>query len=483
MGDDELRLRKILKDVEIVEIKNYKNYNIKYITHISSDVEKSSMFICINGQNFDGNDFARVAISCGAKCIVTDKKMDIDNATIIVVKDVRIAMSVIAKNFYHRVCDKLKIVGVIGTSGKTTTSLLIANLLQNNGRKVGVIGTNGIFIENVKLDNKFTTPDPLELHYVFYQMYLMDVKTVVMEVSAQAIYLNKLHGIMFDICVFTNISKEHLDFFGSMENYAKCKMNFFSPKNMIEAVINVDDFYGMELAYKSMIPCVTYGIKQPANSFAIDIDLSLNGSKFIANILDVVIDVDSIMVGEFNVYNLLASMTVAKMLGLDQYNINLAVNNLSQIDGRFNIFENNDKKVIIDFAHTPDSIEKTLSVVRKFTNGKIISLFGCVGYSDKDKRKDMGEVVDKYSDYIILSTDNRGNIGFNEICDDIKIGISKCDSVAIEDREDAIKYGIDMLKGGDVLCVLGKGAENFQKINDERVDYSDIDIVKKLLKV
>lgn len=478
-----MRLRKIIKDVDVLEVKNFKNYNIKSITHISSDVEKSSMFICINGQNFDGNDFANVAISCGAKCIVTEKKLDIDNATVIVVKDVRIAMSVIAKNFYHKACEKIKLIGVVGTSGKTTTSILIANILEYNGYNVGIIGTNGIFIKGVKLDNKFTTPDPLELHYIFYQMLLMGVKTVVMEISAQAIYLNKLYGVMFDICVFTNISKEHLDFFGSMEKYVKCKMDFFSPKNMLEAVINVDDFYGMELAYKSMIPCVTYGISQPANAFAIDLNLNLTGSKFVANIFDEIIDVNSILIGEFNIYNLLAGMTVAKMLGLSMFQINSAINNLNQIEGRFNVFEKEGKRVIVDFAHTPDSLEKTLSIVRQFADGRVIAVFGCVGYSDKEKRKDMGAVVDKYSDYIILSTDNRGYIDFFEICNDIVVGITKCENIAIENREDAIKYGIDMLNNGDVLCVLGKGSENFQKINDERIEYSDIDVVKRLLKV
>ena len=377
----------------------------------------------------------------------------------------------------------MKLIGVVGTSGKTTTSILIANILYANDRNIGIIGTNGIYIGDVKLDNKFTTPDPLELHYVFYQMHLMGVRTVVMEVSAQAIYLNKLYGIMFDICVFTNISKEHLDFFGSMENYAKCKMNFFSSKNMVEAVINVDDFYGMELAYKSNIPCVTYGIKEPANSFAIDVNIDLNGTTFVANIMDEVIVVKTIMVGEFNVYNLLASMTVAKLLGLNSLQISTAVNNLRPIEGRFNIFENNDKRVIVDFAHTPDSIEKTLSVIKNFCQGKIIVLFGCVGYSDKGKRKEMGMVVDKYADYIILSTDNRGNTKFHDICEDIIVGIDRHEYIAIEDREDAIKYGIELCDKNDILCVLGKGAENFQKINDDRVDYSDIEVVKRLLKV
>jgi len=165
-----VRLKKILKDIEILEIVNFKNYNIKSVTHISSDVEKSSMFICINGKNFDGNDFAKVAVSCGAKCIVTEEQLNIPNATVVIVKDVRIAMSIIAKNFYHRSCEKLKLIGVIGTAGKTTTTMLIANILNTVDKNIGIIGTNGIYIGNMKLENKFTTPDPLELHLVKYIM-------------------------------------------------------------------------------------------------------------------------------------------------------------------------------------------------------------------------------------------------------------------------------------------------------------------------
>ena len=268
-----------------------------------------------------------------------------------------------------------------------------------------------------------------------------------------------------------------------MENYARCKLDYFNKKNMKEAVINVDDFYGMELAYKSQIPCITYALKAPANSFAIDIDLDIGGTKFVANILDDIFDVNSIMCGEFNVYNLLAAMTVAKMLGVKSSVIQNALKKMKTIDGRFNVFEFGDNRVLVDFAHTPDSIEKTLKLVRQFVSGRIYTIFGCVGYSNRDKRIEMGQVVDSLSDEIILTTDNRGTVAFQDICSDILNGITKCNVVAIEDREDAIKYGLGELKSGDILCVLGKGAENFQMIEGERKEYSDLEVVKRLLKV
>ena len=473
-----MRLKNILQNVKVKEIKNFKNYNISSITHISTDVVSHSIFLCIKGNDFNGNDYIADAIYLGAKCIVTEcEDVVVDNACVVVVDDVRIAMSIMAKNFYNRCVDDMKIIGVVGTSGKTTISTIIQQLIKNTGKKVGLIGTNGIYIDNIRQENKFTTPDPLELHYVFYQMKMLGVKIVVMEVSAQSIFYNKLHGIIFDIVVFTNISREHLDFFGSMENYVKTKMNFFSSKNMKECVVNIDDFYGRELAYKVLIPCVSYGIKEPANCFAIDIEYEMTKTKFVANILDDVFDVSVPYIGEYNVYNMLAGLTVAKMLGVSSEDLKKSVSKLKEIDGRFNVFTYGKKTVVIDFAHTPDSIDKLLSHIKKFASGNIISVFGCVGYSDKDKREEMGMVVSRYSDMIIVTTDNRGTTQFSDIANDIIVGIGDGKFVCIEDRLSAISYASKIMQDKDVLVLIGKGAENFQKIENKRVTYSDRDSV------
>lgn len=476
-----MRLKQILSGIRINKIHNFKNFNIKSVTHISKDVVPNSLFICISGNNFDGNDFIDDVVGSGAKCIVTERDVSIPNVTTIVVKDCRIAMSIIAKNFYNKCCDDLKIIGIIGTCGKTTTSLILSQMLMKNDKKVGVIGTNGIFINGIRMENNFTTPDPLELHYVFYQMKMLGVEIVVMEVSAQAIYLNKLEGVKLKIGIFTNISKEHLDFFGSMENYVKCKMKYFCKNNMDECVVNVDDFYGRELAFKVNIPCVSYAINEPANSFAVDIVSSDKGLKFCANVLDSIFAVNNNLVGKYNVYNLLAGMTVAKMLGLSDGEIEYGVNSLDVIDGRFNIFEVNNKKIIVDFAHTPESIVKLLSNVREMFKGRIISLFGCVGYSDKEKRMEMASAVDEYSDFIIITTDNRGKTLFDDIAKDIREGITRNKHISIEDRKCAINFGLGMLRSGDVLVLIGKGAENFQMIENKRCNYNELEYVKELL--
>jgi len=483
-----VRLKNVLEGISC-KVYNRKNIVIKSITHISQDVLDGGMFICLKGDHCDGNMYIDDVINLGAKCIVSDDKDVVVNNSqkyldivFVLVDDVRSSMSFIAKNFYNRCVDEMEVVCVVGTSGKTTTSLMLGQLISVIDTNVGVIGTNGIFIGNTRLENKFTTPDPLELHYIFYQMKMLGVKRVIMEVSAQAIYHKKLDGIKFKYGVFTNITPEHLDFFESIENYAKCKMNFFNKKNMEECVVNIDDFYGMELAYKLDIPCVSVGIDNPANSFAIDITSGLDGSRFNANILDEVFKIECPFVGKFNIYNLISAMTIAKMWGVSRDDLIIGLRSLKSIPGRFNVFRKGDNLIVVDFAHTPDSIEKILNFVKDNSNCNIVTIIGCVGYSDINKRIDIASVCDKYSEKIIITTDNRGNTSFEEIANDMIRGIGDKKYYLIEDRFEAIKFGINMLEENDILMVLGKGAENFQKIGNDRIYYSDLESVEKILK-
>ena len=468
--------------VSIEKSYNYKNYNISAITHNSKDVVSGSIFIAITGSEYDGNNYINDAIKLGAKCIITECEIMLNNVCVIVVKNVRKAMSIMAKNFYNRVCDTMSIVGVIGTSGKTTTTHIIKQLIYNNDNKIGIIGTNGIYIDNIILDNKFTTPDPLDLHYTLYQMKMLGVETVIMEVSAQAISQYKMYGIRLRIGVFTNISQEHIDFFHSMEKYVKTKMDYFDIHNMDEAVINVDDFYGKEIAYKANLPVLSYGIDSPANVFAVDIESTLDSLKFVVNSLDEVYSINTMLVGKYNVYNIMSAITVANLLGVSYAQICDRVNNLKMIDGRFNVFRYNDASIIVDFAHTIDSIDRLLSFVSEHSGGRVITLFGCVGYSDKDKRRKMMDTVLKYSDFVIITTDNRGETPYTDIERDMVEGVSGNKYISIEDRKSAIIFGFGMLKEKDTLIVMGKGAENFQKIGKEKLPYSDLEIVQELIK-
>ncbi len=473
-----MKLKTLLNNCEFKAV-NFKNYNISNLSFSSLDVEKGGLFFAIKGSNFNGEDFAKDAVSNGCVAIVCEKPLNV-NVTQIIVKNVRIAMSVISANFYNNPAKKLKIISVVGTNGKTTTSTIIYNMLKDNGNKVGLIGTNGIFMDDIKLPNNMTTPDSPDLQYIFSQMVAFGIKYVVIEVSAHAIYYNKLYGVKSEIGVFTNVSNEHLDFFKTMENYAHVKTDYFCKENMKECVVNVDDDWGKKIAYNADIPCVSYGVAYPANCFAVDVLMTMTGMTFLANIEDEILNVKTKLLGDYNVYNILASITVAKMLKISNVSILNSLKKIKNISGRWEVFNlKNNNKIIVDYAHTPDGFEKVLSLIKMLRpNGKIITVFGCVGYSDAKKRAEMGKVASKYSDFVVLTTDNLCGEKFEDVSKDVSLSVKH---VLIEDRKTAVTFAYSMLKSNDTLMLLGKGNETFQK-DTQNILYNELEVVKELQK-
>lgn len=473
-------LTNLLKNVEkYMMIGN--DINIRHLSHCSSLCVKDTLFFAIDGTKEDGAKYVEEAIECGAIAVVTNKRLKVNIAQIIV-DDVRETMSLIAKAFYHNASDKLKIIGIVGTNGKTTSSFIIKNILTFAGFTVGVVGTNGVYIDNNRISEDLTTPDPIDLHKYLDIMKKAKVDYVIMEVSAHAIDLKKIKGIRFKVGLYTNISNEHLDYFGTMKNYTKCKLSFFNNDIVDEAVYNIDDDYGVELARNYNVPNITYGLDSPSNTFAIDIVESIDGTKFIVNSLDSIFKIDTKLLGKHNVYNILGAMSVCKLLNINDKYIELGVNTIDKIDGRCNVIRVNNNYVIIDFAHTPDGFEKILSTIRGVCKGKVITLFGCVGYSDTRKRSIMGNVASRYSDYIILTSDNPGDTDIKKINRDIKSGFKKYKNyIEIDDRRDAIKYGLGLLCSSDVLVLLGKGGEHKQIIMNEIFKYNEEEVVNNLI--
>ncbi len=478
-----MKLSKIINGMKINSINNYVDYEINCLSHNSKDIIANSIFFCLKGENTNGEKYINEAISKGAKVIVSSSVIAGLNVCNIVVDNVRRVMSIMAKNYYQRSDEMLQKIAIVGTNGKTTTSHIIANILSVCDKKVGIIGTNGIYIGSDRLPTNFTTPDPIELHYIFSQMVSFGVEIVVMEVSAHAIFYEKIYGLKFDLGVFTNITNEHLDFFGDMDNYARVKMSFFNNKYMKEAVINTDDDYGVLLAKKIDIPAVSYGINNPCNVFACKAKMSISGMSFLVNANDDILSIDTPLIGEYNIYNILASISVTKMLGIDNSDIEKGVNNLPQIDGRFMKYDlSKNRKIIIDFAHTPDGFEKVLSLIKKLRRGYITVVFGCVGYSDKEKRSMMGKIASNFANKIIVTTDNIGNADFEEICSDCVRDIDiNCIVESIPDRENAIRSAFEKMQANETLVILGKGAEDKQVIGGKSVPYSDVEVVRKLI--
>lgn len=473
----DMNLENLIKNLE-AKVIGETNLDILDITYNSKKVKKGSLFVCLCGENSDGHDFAKDAERNGAAAILCEKQVQV-NIPQIVVSSTRKALSKVFSCFYDNPQNKLKIIGLTGTNGKTTTSFLIKSILEESGKKVGLIGTQGAFIGKQFFQTGLTTPDPQLLFKLLKQMVDFGVEYVVMEVSAHALSLDKTEGIVFEVGVLTNLTQDHLDFFKTMENYKRAKFKLFERNKIKSAVLNFDDEFGSKLAETITVPFLSYSLNNPSDVFAAKIGNRNGKNKFIVNILDNVFDVESNLIGEFNIYNSLAAASVAAMLGCSTKQIKNGLEKLFGVEGRLNRFNlSNGVVAFIDFAHTPDGIEQALNAIRELKFKQIITVFGCSGNRDKDKRHKMGQIAEKLSDYVVLTTDNPRFENPELILDDIEIGMEKTAHTRFVSREQAIEFALTLAKKGDCVAILGKGAETYQDINGVNVPYSDFEVVK-----
>lgn len=473
----DMNLENLIKNLE-ANVIGETNLDILDITYNSKEVTKGSLFVCIRGENSDGHDFAKDAEKNGAAAILCEKQVQV-NIPQIVVSSTRKALSKVFSCFYDNPQNKLKIIGLTGTNGKTTTSFLIKSILEESGKKVGLIGTQGAFIGKQFFQTGLTTPDPQLLFKLLKQMVDFGIEYVVMEVSAHALALDKTEEIVFEVGVLTNLTQDHLDFFKTMENYKRAKLKLFERNKIKSAVLNFDDEFGRELGETIDVPFLSYSLNNPSDVFAAKIGNKNGKNKFIVNILDNVFDVESNLIGEFNIYNSLAAASVAAMLGCSTKQIKNGLEKLFGVEGRLNRFNlSNGVVAFIDFAHTPDGIEKALNAIRELKFKQIITVFGCSGNRDKDKRHKMGQIAEKLSDYVVLTTDNPRFENPELILDDIEIGMKKTAHTRFVSREQAIEFALTLAKKGDCVAILGKGAETYQDINAVHVPYNDFEVVK-----
>ena len=445
----------------------------------TSSVKPGCLFFCLQGQKFDGHNFFRKAIGDGAVAVVCERPLD-TKALQIVVSDARAAMSQVAKNFYENCADKLKIISIVGTNGKTSTSYILESILNKAGYKTAVIGTNGIFFNGQKYDNPLTTPDPINLHYWFRQMYLNKVQVVIMEVSAHAIALQKMRGVLSDFAIFTNFSQYHLDFFKTMQNYAAVKRSFFSEEYVKNAVVNIDDDLGKIIAGE-FANVSTFSTLMPADGVASDISLSADSSNFLLNVYGQSARVTTKLSGKFNVYNVLAAVTCAMSMGVDVDTAAQAVSAITYVNGRNEtILRSDGMRVVIDFAHTPDGIENILSYLKSTSKGSLIVVFGCGGNRDKYKRPLMGEKVSAFADFAVLTNDNPRYEDPRAITQDVVSRLT-CPYKVILNRSQATEFALSVAKANDTVAILGKGSETYQEIKGKKFPYSDVDVVRNLL--
>ena len=437
-----MKLKDLIRGLDVVSFAGDEETEITDVKTDSSAVAKGSLFVCLKGENYDGKDFIGQAESYGASAIICGEDVETSLAKVIV-NDVRYALSYVCAQFYGHPDEKMKIIGVTGTNGKTTTTHIIRRIFEDAGIPCGVIGTIGAFYNGEEATSSLTTPDPPELYRLLADMEKSGIKAVAMEVSAHAIYYKKVACIKFAAKVFTNFSRDHLDFFKTMDNYEKVKMDFFSGCGGVY-VLNSDDKTGLKILRKSE-GSVTYGIDSPADVFAIDLSETDGGLSFILNLFDCVYKVRTPLFGKFNVYNILAAATCAAVMGIKTDDIARSVNAVTSVSGRLEMVYDGDFKVFVDYAHTPDGLEKALSALKKgFKSGKIICLFGCGGNRDKLKREIMGEISAKNADFTVVTSDNPRFEEPMEIIKSVEKGIIKGGGnyIIVQDRKEAIKYAL-----------------------------------------
>ena len=471
-------LQQILNGVSCRVI-GHGNPEVTSLSCDTSTAKNGCLFFCLKGKRYDGHEFFRKALGDGAVAIVCEHPLP-TQALQIVVDDVRSAMCIAAKNFYGNCVDKLRVISIVGTNGKTSTSYILEAILTKAGYNVAVVGTNGIFFNGQRHASVLTTPDPIDLHYWFMQMYLNKVDTVIMEVSAHAIALHKIDGIVSDIAIFTNFSQDHLDFFGTMENYAAAKLSFFNKKYVKNVIANADDELGRQIA--TQLPAATYSIGDDGDVVAHELQIGDTSSTYQVSVFGQQSLVTTHLAGRFNVYNTLAAITCASVLGVDIDTITTAIGEVRCVAGRNETLIRSDgARIVVDFAHTPDGVQNILSFLKGTCQGKLIVVFGCGGNRDKFKRPLMGEVVSKFADFAVLTNDNPRYEDPKLIAQDVAERLS-CNYKIILNRSQATEYALSIATGCDTVAILGKGAEEYQEIRGRKSPYSDVEVVRNLLR-
>lgn len=473
------------QDVEIVHIK-----------YDSRKVRLGDLFIAIRGTESDGHIFIEQAISNGAKVVVVEDDSVLPDSFFfhsgvakIVVPNCRIALSQLSSNYFDHPADKMKMIGVTGTNGKTTTTHLIKSMLDMRGEKTGLIGT----IQNSIGDQIFpavhTTPESLELNELLAKIAHAGCSSVVMEVSSHALHQCRVNTIDFKVGVFTNLTQDHLDYHGTMSEYFKAKMILFENLSSDSwAIVNVDDEWGVQLTKLTHAKTITYGITTSATVEGRNISSSISGLKFTVIYEGKETLIESQLIGNFNVSNILAAFCTGIALGIPQKTICKALSSIKNVRGRFErIVSLKGWTAVIDYAHTPDALEKAIRAIQnifdKNNSGNIITVFGCGGNRDRSKRSKMGYIASSLSDITIITSDNPRNENPDLIINEIYEGIKSGSKVYREaDRQKAIFMALDTARSGDVVLIAGKGHEDYQVIKDEKIIFSDRQIVEEYIR-
>lgn len=485
-------LSELLNNIKAIKVVGLPvDTEVSGIEYDSRKVKAGNIFVAIKGFNTDGHIFIQDALSKNPSAVVVESDETVPdslvsqfNAVKIVVSDTRETLANLSNAYYRYPSKKLRLIGITGTNGKTTTSYFIKNIFETSGYKVGLTGTITNLIGKEAVESKLTTPESNDINQLLRQMYDEGCEVAVMEVSSHSLALKRVHGLYFSFAVFTNITPEHLDFHGDFQNYLEAKKILFDElPSSSSAIFNYDDVHSTDIIKNCSSLKYSFGSSVSSDFIVSDINCDLSGTTFRIKNGNNNYSIKTSLIGDFNALNAAAAFAVGKLAGLKDKLIIEGISTTPQVPGRFEVLSNGTRKVIIDYSHTPDSLEKALMVIRNITERKnpVYTVFGCGGNRDKLKRPVMGKIATELSDEVIVTSDNPRYENPELIIEEIKSGITKNNYKIIEDREAAIEEAIKKSGKNSVILIAGKGHEDYQEIQGVRKHFSDREIAKKYL--
>lgn len=484
-----MKLKTILKQLKDVQTKGPKDFIVTGVRSDSRRVGPGNIFVTKKGFQTDGAEYIPDAIKNGAIAIVTDLfNPNLQTVCQIITKDPQKTSLEIAKHYFHEPDQKLQVIGITGTNGKTTTSYLIQHLFNQPDHICGLIGTIETIIHHTRFPSQLTTPDYLDLYKIFSDMKEHDCQSVILEVSSHGIEQQRIDPFDFDIGIFTNLSPEHLDFHGNLENYAKSKKRFFdrlgTNQKTSQAIINADDAQASFIVQNTSAKVWTYGIDMPSDVMAKNIRLTPEGSFFDVYFNDQRESCKTRLIGRHNIYNCLAAIATSLVAGMKLHEIQKKLRSFSFVPGRLQkVNISKPFHVFVDFAHTEEALKNVLCTLKQLTNAKIITLFGCGGDRDRQKRPKMAKVAEDFSDFCVVTSDNPRTENPEKIIQEILEGFSKTHYFVAIDRKQAIQKALSIAKENDIILIAGKGHEQNQIFAHRSEKFDDVETVKQLTEI
>jgi UDP-N-acetylmuramoyl-L-alanyl-D-glutamate--2,6-diaminopimelate ligase len=478
-----MKLKEMLELLEKSEVHGDMDVEITGIEYDSRRVTSGSLFVAIEGENQDGHSFIPDALKRGASALVLQKDFKSPSTPMIRVSDSREVLARISAHFFGEPSQGMKMVGITGTNGKTTTSYILKSILDASGIKTGLIGTIDYRIGDVTRRADKTTPESLDLQRILGEMKSSGMEVVVMEVSSHGLAQKRTYGIDFDITLFTNLSRDHLDFHKTMDSYGEAKMKLFEGLSQEKkAILNFDDPFSEKIRDRTNAEIITYGLKEGADFRGVIQSFTLQGSEMKVFFNDEEAVIQSRLPGRTNLSNLLGAFALGISMGYSLEEVLMGIREVHDISGRLEPVEAGQPfKVFVDYAHTPDALKKVLLALKELTPNKVIVIFGCGGNRDRGKRPIMAKVATENAHFVILTSDNPRNEDPITILNAMKKGIAGGNYEIIPDRREAIQRGIELAKEGDTILIAGKGHEDYQVIGDEKFPFDDQEVARGIL--